>query len=222
MDPPATPHDVLAQPTRARLFALLAELRRPAGTEELADRLQRHPNGVRAHLERLRGAGLVERERPRHGPGRPRDLWSVAPTARPGGAAPTAYGDLGQWLAAAIPAGGASLRRVEATGREVGRRLGAGGGAVPAERRLHATLAAMGFEPARESRPGRLTYRLDNCPYRRAVTTNQPVVCTLHRGITRGLLDAIAPDTVLEDFVPRDPATAGCLIELRDGVATDG
>jgi hypothetical protein len=46
-------------------------------------------------------------------------------------------------------------------------------------------------------------------------------VCTLHRGITRGLLDAIAPDTKLAGFVPLDPDTAGCLIELRGGLADE-
>ena len=45
------------------------------------------------------------------------------------------------------------------------------------------------------------------------------VVCTLHRGITRGLLDGVAPKTKLAGFVPRDPYTAGCLIELRGGLA---
>jgi hypothetical protein len=39
----ADPEDVLSQPTRARLFALLAELKRPAGTAELAERLELHP-----------------------------------------------------------------------------------------------------------------------------------------------------------------------------------
>jgi hypothetical protein len=46
------------------------------------------------------------------------------------------------------------------------------------------------------------------------VTENQPVVCTLHRGITRGLLDVLHPDAKLTDFVPGDPETAGCLIEF--------
>jgi hypothetical protein len=53
------------------------------------------------------------------------------------------------------------------------------------------------------------------------VRENQPVVCTLHRGITRGLLDVLDPDAQLADFVPRDPDKAGCLIELSgigDGV----
>ena len=68
IDLPTPPDDVLAQPTRARLFRLLGELRRPAATEELAARVELHPNGVRTHLERLREAGLVARERPRQRP----------------------------------------------------------------------------------------------------------------------------------------------------------
>lgn len=42
--------DALAQPTRGRLFELLCELKRPAGTTELAERLKLHHNGVRMHL----------------------------------------------------------------------------------------------------------------------------------------------------------------------------
>ena len=57
VDLPRAPGDPLAQPARARLFALLAELRRPAGTEELARRLDLHPNGVRVHLEAFGGRG---------------------------------------------------------------------------------------------------------------------------------------------------------------------
>ena len=50
---------------------------------------------------------------------------------------------------------------------------------------------------------------------------NQPVVCTLHRGITRGLLDVLAPDTKLTGFVAREPVAAGCLIELSGGLADE-
>ena len=85
---------------------------------------------------------------------------------------------------------------------------------------MHRALAILGFRPARAiDRDGKLDYTLRNCPYREAVHENQPVVCILHRGITRGLLDAIAPETELAGFVPRDPDTAGCLIELRGGLA---
>ena len=59
-----------------------------------------------------------------------------------------------------------------------------------------------------------MTLCLGNCPYRDAVRENQAVICMLHRGITLGLLDVLDPHAKLTDFVPRDPDTAGCLIEL--------
>lgn len=221
MDLPMRPDDVLAQPTRARLFGLLGELRRPAGTEELATHLGLHPNGVRVHLDRLREAGLVSRERTRQARGRPRDMWLIAPDAQPGGDPPSAYGDLGRWLARAISPGRTSLRRVEGVGREIGRGLAPGDGACSGEAKMHATLVSLGFQPERRPRGDRLTYRLGNCPYRDAVREGQEVVCTLHRGLTRGLLDTIAPETKLEGFVPKDPYRAGCLIELRGGLAAE-
>ena len=46
-------------------------------------------------------------------------------------------------------------------------------------------------------------------------------MCGLHRGITRGLLDAIDPQTKLVGFVPKDPYAAGCLIELRGRLAAE-
>ena len=224
MDLPAQADAVLAQPTRARLLAILRDLRRPAGTEELAALLALHPNGVRLHLERLRKAGLVARERSRQGRGRPRDMWLVAPDARPGGEPPTGYADLGRWLARVISPGRTTLRAVEATGRQIGRDLGTKTelDASSAEESMHAELVSLGFQPRRETdSAGELTYRLRNCPYRDAVRENQAVVCTLHRGITRGLLDALAPETELTGFVPRDPDTAGCLIELHGGLADE-
>jgi predicted ArsR family transcriptional regulator len=222
IDLPTPPNDVLAQPTRARLFRVLGEIRRPAATKELAARLELHPNGVRTHLERLREAGLVARERPRHRRGRPRDMWVIAPDARPGGDPPSAYANLGRWLARAIVPGRTSLRRIEETGREIGRELAPESGAGAAEEKMHATLASLGFQPRRAvDDQDRLTYTLCNCPYRDAVRENQAVVCALHRGLTRGLLDAIAPATKLTGFVPRDPYEAGCLIELRGDLADE-
>jgi predicted ArsR family transcriptional regulator len=222
MDLPKASDQVLAQPTRARLFGALDELRRPAGTEELAQRLGLHPNGVRLHLERLCDAGLLRRERARYGRGRPRDMWSIAPDARPGGDPPTAYTDLGRWLARIVAQGKTSSRAVEATGREIGRGLAPRGDDRRAEDRMRSALVSMGFAPVRDAnRAGALTYRLRNCPYRDAVRESQRVICTLHRGITRGLLDELSPETELEGFVPRDPYTAGCLIELGGGLADD-
>jgi predicted ArsR family transcriptional regulator len=222
MDVPITRDDALTQPTRARVFAALSELRRPGGTEELAEELGLHPNGVRLHLERLFEAGLVTRERTRQPRGRPRDMWAIAPDASPGGDPPNAYAELSRWLTRLISSRRVGLRTVEATGRAIGRDLAPDHHTSPAEKTMYAALVSLGFQPRREPGPaGKLTYQLCNCPYRDAVHENQPLVCTLHRGITRGLLDEIAPETKLTGFVPRDPDAAGCLIQLRGGLARE-
>jgi predicted ArsR family transcriptional regulator len=116
----------------------------------------------------------------------------------------------------------ARVRDVEATGRQIGRELALNNADVTGERRMHEVLAALGFQPQRESVAGdRLTYRLRNCPYREAVHERQQLVCGLHRGITRGILDALDPKTKLVDFVPKNPDTAGCLIQLRGRMAAE-
>jgi predicted ArsR family transcriptional regulator len=217
-----SPGDTLAQPTRAGLFSLLGELKRPAGTVELAERLALHPNGVRVHLERMEDAGLVARSRAPQARGRPRDAWTIAPDARPGGAPPSAYADLGRWLARAISPRPGRLRDVEATGRDIGRELAPRCVDFDGVEAFEASLIALGCQPHAEPGSGeRMTYRLGNCPYRDAVRENQEAVCTLHRGITRGLLDVLQPQAKLAGFVPRDPDAAGCLIELT-GVTAHG
>jgi predicted ArsR family transcriptional regulator len=211
----ASGNDALSQPTRARLFALLAELKRPAGTAELAERVGLHPNGVRIHLERLEQAGLITRAHARPVRGRPPDAWTIAADARPGGEEPRAYRDLGRWLARAIRSRSVSLRSIENTGREIGREL-APTDATDNPDALETTLSALGFQPTVQAHDAdHLTICLRNCPYRDAVRENQPTICTLHKGITQGLLDVLHPSAKLTAFVPRDPDNAGCLIKLR-------
>jgi predicted ArsR family transcriptional regulator len=217
MDSPVAGGELLAQPTRARLFALLAELRRSAPTEELASRLGLHVNGVRRHLERLHDAGVVDRARARHGRGRPRDEWAVSAGASPGGEAPRGYHDLASWLARTIPSGPGAQRRVEREGREIGRELApeASDDLAPS---LQQVLAALGFQPDLEVLAGGSIHcRLRNCPYRDSARANPEIVCTLHRGITSGLLDRLAPASRLERFEPHDPDAAGCRIEVHPG-----
>src|ERR1039458_2871236 len=217
MDAPLAidPEDLLAQPTRARLFALLGELKRAAGTVEIREPLSLPPNGVRLPRERMGEGGRVARERARQARGRPRDAWTIAPDARPGGEPPSAYRDLGRWLARAIPPRPGRLRDVEATGREIGRELAPRSAESGGAEALQSTLSALGFQPRiQQETPDGMTLCLGNCPYRDAVRENQAVICTLHRGITLGLLDVLDPHAKLTDFVPRDPDTAGCLIKL--------
>ena len=219
MDLPNSSAGILAQPTRARLFTLVQEARAPASTDELARCLGLHANGVRRQLERLREAGLLERRRVRHGTGRPRDEWTLAPGASPGGERPHAYGDLARWLARAIPATPARVREVERTGREIGRELAPARADDPGDV-FRNVFAALGFQPVVGAGPGdSITCELCNCPYRDSVRENQEVVCGLHRGLTQGLLDEVAPGSRLTRFEPHDPDRAGCMVEVATAAA---
>ena len=219
MEVPATSaEDLLADPLRARLFVVLGELRRPATTQELAARVERHPNTVRIQLRRLADAGLLERQVTRQQRGRPRDEWAIAQDALPAGRAPQAYLQLSRWLARAA----GDRASIERTGREIGHELAPEASARSTAAAMHHALVALGFAPRQEAvAPRGLRYTLTNCPYREAVRQNQPAVCSLHRGITTGLLDRVDPGARLAGFVPKDPYTAGCLIELEE-VASAG
>jgi predicted ArsR family transcriptional regulator len=222
VDVPPAVDEALAQPTRARLFAVLGELKRAAATEELAQRVGMHPNGVRLHLERLERAGLLDRSRERRTRGRPRDSWSISAGAQPGGEPPTAYADLGRWLVRVIAGENTRADDVEATGRQIGRELAPDVSGASPEQRLHGVLVAMGFKPRRRfGDPTTLTYCLGNCPYRAAVRERQAVVCGLHRGMTLGLLDEISPRTSMVAFLPKDPDGAGCEITVRGPLVKD-
>jgi predicted ArsR family transcriptional regulator len=211
MDLPQPPeHDLLAEPIRARLLRELAELRRPATTQELASLVGRHPNTVRVQLARMAAAGLLESRTVPQTRGRPRHQWAVAPEARPAGYPPQAYGQLAEWLARAIGRTG-RLADVEAGGREIGREIAPD---VAGPETMPDALAALGFAPRSEPHEGGVRYVLGNCPYRDAVAQNQALVCSLHRGITAGLLDRLDPAASLSAFVAKDPYEAGCLIEI--------
>jgi predicted ArsR family transcriptional regulator len=174
---------------------------------------------VRLHLERLRAAGLVERVTVSGGRGRPRHEWALTPDPVPGRPAPTAYRDLARWLVRGLGADAGALDRVAAAGRAIGRAASPVAPEQPPADALRTALTSLGFQPAREDEPGRTRYVLRNCPYRDAVTESPAVVCGLHEGITRGLLDELAPEAELTGFVPREPHAAGCLVEVEWGPA---
>lgn len=201
---------LLAQPTRAALYAAIRDGDGAATTEDLARRLGLHVNGVRRHLDLMREAGLLDRDRIRHGRGRPRDAWSIAPGAAVGG--DENYADLARWLARAISPRPAALRRVEETGRKVGRAIGVEAD-LPLDVAIERAFTALGFEPTAErSGDGTVSCRLGNCPYRASARENPDAVCRLHRGLTVGLLEQLEPGAGLTRFEPHDPDEAGCVV----------
>ena len=215
--PPIPDDDVLAEHVRTRLMRALAALRRPATTHELAALVNRHPNTVRVQLNRLAEAGLLERRRAPQARGRPRQEWAIAPRARPAGQAPHAYAQLSEWLVRAIAKTG-RISDIETGGREIGREVAPEHRHRTTTEALHDVFSALGFAPSEQPHAGGIRFVLGNCPYRDSVRANQAVVCTLHRGLTRGLIDRLAPTATLERFVPHDPDRAGCELDF-EGVA---
>lgn len=208
--------EVLAQPTRARIYRYLVGLRLAASTEQIAQALELHPNGVRRHLERLVDSGLVERQRRKGERGRPRDRWKLTNKA-PGGVQPSAYADLAKWLARAIGSGPGTEAEIEQTGFEIGQEL------IPEEAGAASEvfselLSSLGFQPEFDVKAdGGFTCKLQNCPYRESAQEYADVICTLHRGITNGLLAKADSEATLESFEPQDPEQAGCLIGVSVG-----
>ena len=175
--------------------------------------VHRHPNTVRTQLHTLTNAGLLEHRIVRQVRGRPRDTWAIVPGAALSGAPPQAYRQLSLWLARALV--GAGLDEVESAGRQIGHELAPEPSAQAVGESMTDALAALGFSPRPEVlSTGRLRVVLGSCPYREAVSQNQPAVCSLHRGVTAGLLDRLDPGASLTRFAPKNPCEAGCIIEL--------
>jgi predicted ArsR family transcriptional regulator len=217
MELPQAAEGPLAQKTRAQIFTFLVERRSACGTEEIAEHLGLHRNGVRRHLERLEEGGLVARGRVKGGQGRPRDVWTVSADANPGGERPRADAHLARWLVRATSADPARERELELVGREIGRELAP----TPGESLIEAfleTVAALGFQPELDVKSeGSFSCSLRNCPYQDSAKEKAEVVCTLHRGITAGILAELDPGAELTRFEPGDPERAGCLVEVTDG-----
>lgn len=205
----------LASATGAAVFNALSDHREPMATEALAGRLGLHPNSVRYQLAKLACAGLVERESVPGPRGRPHHEWSIAPDAAPANEPPAAYAELAAFLSDAIDSQPGAAERVEAAGREIGRGIAPNADHGTAADVLEHALAAMGFAPDRGDVKRRTRFTLHNCPYLEVAKRNPGVVCTLHRGIARGLVEAAEPGAALTDFVIRRPERAGCLIEIQ-------
>jgi len=207
------------QGTRARLFQLLEDLGRPATTAELAELLGLNRNGVRAHLERMARAGLVERRKRRGGRGRPADLWQRSGGARGELPPPTAYRALVVALGRALPADPRTVAAVEAEGRRVGE-TAAADSLQPGRAAYLASLAALGFQPeVVEERPSLLRVRMANCPYREAALANGKLICSFHRGLSEGLLRTSCPGGRLRSLLPASPTAGGCLLEVETAEA---
>ncbi|MGE3140915.1 MAG: helix-turn-helix transcriptional regulator [Thermoleophilia bacterium] len=212
----------LAHPSRRAIAEALGAADGGLTVAELAERVDRHPNAVRQHLEALQRAGIVVAapSPPTGRRGRPSARYALA---APHAVAAVGHRELVRLLLELVRRAGTDEDQVEAFGWEQGRGLVERDGPRDA---LPGAFAGLGFAPEEvtpeaDRREGRMDLRLRACPFKEAVLAEGGhLICALHRGLVRGALERIDEDAELEVFEPKDPVTAGCRV-LVSGLRAD-
>lgn len=186
---------------------MLDQLREHAAGARIVDiaaEMDLHANTVREHLEALTESGLALRARATpSGRGRPAWLYRAADVGVDSVLADPRlrdYAGLAMSLAATLTRISRDLEHDALTaGLEWGRQLAAADTTEGApEQRLRAVLAQLGFAPEATADG----FALTQCPLLDAARRYPEVVCRVHLGIVRGVMEGFRG-------TPRDPATPG-------------
>lgn len=195
-------------PTRARVLALLQDAGESMTAAATGARLGLHVNSARFHLDALTEDGLVRRRREdRSTPGRPKVLYAAASVAP--GVAHRSYRLLAEiltsFLADRLPDPAASA---EEAGHAWGRYLSA-----PPEpfRRPHDAQALdslvdaldrIGFDSHVVDEPGSLRLEVSHCPFLEVAQEHNDVVCSVHLGLMRGILEQLGSGVSADTLEP--------------------
>jgi len=207
MDTQKRPHTGRGDRRAEILRALRAET--TATAAELADALGLHPNTVRFHLGVLESNGDVIREQvPARRPGRPELRFRVVTS--PSAARPDL---LARILLARVASAADPDSEAEDAGRQwgTGEGTGAGGAGDAAIDGLIDTLESTGFAPVRAEDD---VIDLHNCPLREFLGTHGHLVCSIHRGLMAGYLDAAQSPSTVDSLEPFSTASS-CRTRLR-------
>ena len=204
----------LGDNTRYAIYLELARAPMPLATAEVADSLDLHPNTVRPHLERMREVGLLDVITDARGTvGRPQHRYSLAADAPALGFEPPAFPALARMLLRLAASAGLPPADAVEAGREHGAALAArhrpAGTCAEA---LAAELAVMGFDPESVTDDDSATIAFTRCPFRELAEANPELVCSLHRGLVEGFVDARGDGQMVEfhDLSDRTP----CQVEI--------
>jgi len=176
-----------------------------------------HANTVREHLEGLVQRGLATREMtpPAH---RGRPSWRYSPALDVLDPDPRVrdYAGLTSALAGQIARSSTNPQKdAIAAGREWGRMLTQGKtpvGARSARQGAIDLLSDLGFDPVANS--SRSKVRLRRCPLLDSAQEQPEIVCVVHLGMVRGVLEALGGDASQTELTPFAEAGA-CLLTLR-------
>ncbi|RAN79535.1 hypothetical protein B5P43_13620 [Bacillus sp. SRB_336] len=212
--------------------AVLERLRASGGpltVDALAAETGQHANTVREHLDALVGSGFATRTTaPRSGRGRPASLYLPAqPDPRPAGYAalaaalarhiastsadPAAAGDLAgrQWARVLAGAGRPTAPNAPAAPSAARRRR--------SRFNVAASLREAGF--GIQGNADATDFTLTTCPILAAARESPDVVCAVHLGLVKGLLEGTGVPEVGVELVPF-AAPGICTLHLPSAAAT--
>lgn len=204
---------------RAAVLRLLRETDAPLSAADAAEHVGVHLNTARFHLDALVTDGLAVRgTAPRDEPGRPKVVYSAVATEGPDGSRSfrllsdillgVVSSAVDDPVAAATRAGhawGSYLTDAPAPTERVGAEEG--------ERRLLATLEAVGFAPEAVAETGSdaeagprgsagRELRLHHCPFREVAERRPDIVCAIHLGLMRGTVETLRAPLTAESLEP--------------------
>lgn len=201
----------LGDPTRFAIFCHVLDAAVPVRIATLTTHFALNHNAVRQHLAKLVDAGLVEeRIAPRQGPGRPALQYRIAPEAALAWASETPYQQLALLLIEVARGNGTPVE----IGATAGRSIPVAPGEDPLTR-LAEEMARRGFRPQIARRSKGVELILERCPFETAAAAAPEIVCSLHRGLADGMLEALGGNYAVEELVARNPARAGCRLRVR-------
>jgi len=178
---------------RQMILEALGDARDGLDTNQLAERLDLHPNTIRWHLGVLTDAGLVQATpEPRRGRGRPSIVHRLTGEGIARGR--DDYRLLATMLTEVVAADGAGEARAYEAGVRWGRHLQQG----EPEAGIADLLDQEGFDA--EQHGDRVEMR--RCPFYALAESSPQVICTLHHGIIDGALEEAGSEQTVERLDP--------------------
>ena len=195
----------LGDNTRYAIYLELARSPKPLATADIAESLDLHPNTVRPHLERMREVGLLEvSAEVRTAVGRPQNLYALSDGAPSLGLEPPTFPMLARMLVRLAEAAGATAEDAADVGREQGQLDAVPyANAASCLEALVERLDSLGFDPAVDGSDEGETavIAFAHCPFRELAEAHPDLVCSLHRGMVEGFVEAMG-DAEVEEFHP--------------------
>jgi predicted ArsR family transcriptional regulator len=188
--------------------------------QEVADAIGHHHTGVRAQLVALEDAGVIEGHTDPPGR-RGRPVRRYAPIPDPDEREAEGHRELVRLLMRLVRQLGLGPEDMESFGRRQGASITRGEGGVA---ELWRAFDRMGFAPRSPEDGGPGDVVLGRCPFVAGVeAAGGDLICILHRGLARGILERAAPGVQVAGLVIEDPRRAGCRVLLTGaGPGGDG